>query len=38
MTHAMRLYEPRGPEVLVPEKFEVGQPYPGEARVQHRII
>jgi NADPH2:quinone reductase len=38
MTHAIRFYQTGGPEVLVWEEIEVGQPGPGEARVRHRAI
>src|SRR3712207_9396303 len=38
MTHAMRFHETGGPEVLVWEEVDVGQPGPGEARVRHTAI
>jgi len=38
MTHAVRFYETGGPEVLVWEKVEAGQPGPGEARIRHAAI
>src|SRR3954463_12122205 len=38
MSHAIRFHETGGPEVLVWEKVEVGQPGPGEARVRHTAI
>jgi NADPH:quinone reductase len=38
MTHAIRFHQTGGPEVLVWEKVEVGEPGPGEARVRHRAI
>src|SRR5688500_12627628 len=38
MTHAIRFHETGGPEVLVWEKVDVGQPGPGEARVRHTAI
>src|SRR5215218_5771385 len=38
MTHAIRFHETGGPEVLVWEEVEVGQPGPGEARVRHTAI
>jgi NADPH:quinone reductase len=38
MSHAIRFHETGGPEVLVWEEVEVGQPGPGEARVGHTAI
>jgi NADPH:quinone reductase len=38
MSHAIRFHETGGPEVLVWEEVEVGQPRPGEARVRHTAI
>jgi NADPH2:quinone reductase len=38
MNHAIRFHETGGPEVLVWEEVEVGQPGPGEARVRHTAI
>jgi NADPH2:quinone reductase len=38
MPHAIRFRQTGGPEVLVWEEVEVGQPGPGEARVRHRAI
>ncbi|MBN3786155.1 quinone oxidoreductase [Burkholderia sp. Ac-20353] len=38
MSHAIRLYEIGGPEVLKLEKVEVGEPGPGQARVRHSYI
>jgi NADPH:quinone reductase len=38
MSHAIRFHETGGPEVLVWEEVEVGQPGPGEARVRHTAI
>jgi NADPH:quinone reductase len=38
MTYAVRFHETGGPEVLVWEEVDVGQPGPGEARVRHRAI
>jgi len=35
MTHAVRVHEPGGPEVLKWEAVEVGEPGPGEIRVRH---
>ena len=38
MTHAVRFYETGGPEVLVYEQVEVGEPGPGEVRVRHVAV
>jgi NADPH2:quinone reductase len=38
MSNAIRFHETGGPEVLVWEEVEVGQPGPGEARVRHTAI
>jgi NADPH2:quinone reductase len=38
MTQAIRFHETGGPEVLVWEEVDVGQPGPGEARVRHTAI
>jgi NADPH2:quinone reductase len=38
MTHAIRMHETGGPEVLRLEATEVGAPGPGEARVRHSHI
>jgi NADPH:quinone reductase len=38
MPHAIRFHETGGPEVLVWEEVEVGDPGPGEARVRHTAI
>ncbi len=38
MGHAIRFHRTGGPEVLVWEEVEVGEPGPGEARVRHRAV
>jgi NADPH2:quinone reductase len=38
MPKAIRFYQPGGPEVLVWEEVEVGEPGPGEARVRHTAV
>lgn len=38
MTHAIRIHETGGPEVLRWETVEVGDPGPGEARVRHAAV
>jgi NADPH2:quinone reductase len=38
MPHAIRFYRTGGPEVLVWEQVEVGDPGPGEARVRHTAV
>jgi len=38
MTHAVRIYETGGPEVMRWEPFEPGEPAPGEARVRHEAV
>jgi NADPH2:quinone reductase len=38
MTHAIRIHEQGGPEVLRYEEVAVGAPGPGEARVRHTAI
>ena len=38
MIHAIRLYQTGGPEVLVWEQIQIGQPGPGEARVRHTAV
>jgi len=35
MTKAIRFHKPGGPEVLVMEDVEIGEPGPGQARVRH---
>ena len=38
MTHAIRIHETGGPEVLSWEQVEVGDPGPGEVRLRHRVV
>jgi NADPH2:quinone reductase len=38
MTHAIRMHETGGPEVLVWEEIEVGDPGPGQARIRHTAV
>jgi NADPH2:quinone reductase len=38
MTHAIRIHENGGPEVLRWEQVDVGDPGPGEARVRHTAV
>jgi NADPH2:quinone reductase len=38
MTHALRIHAPGGPEALIWEEIEVGEPRPGEARLRQRAI
>ncbi|MDG3010173.1 quinone oxidoreductase [Rhodococcus sp. D2-41] len=38
MAHAIRFYEPGGPEVMRWESVEVGAPGPGEVRVRHEAV
>ena len=38
MTHAMRVHEPGGPEVLKWEAVSVGEPGPGEIRISHTAV
>ncbi|MGZ5873938.1 MAG: quinone oxidoreductase family protein [Bradyrhizobium sp.] len=38
MPHAIRFYETGGPDVLVWEEIEIGDPGPGEARVRHTAV
>lgn len=38
MTHAIRIHQPGGPEVLQWESVEVGKPAPGEIRVRHTAV
>jgi NADPH2:quinone reductase len=38
MPHAVRFHKTGGPEVLVWEEIEVGDPGPGEARVRHTAV
>ena len=38
MTRAIRLHQTGGPEVLVLETVEVGEPGPGQARVRHSYV
>lgn len=38
MAHAVRFYEPGGPEVLRYENVPVGEPGPGEVRVRHVAV
>jgi NADPH2:quinone reductase len=38
MTHAIRLYENGGPEVLKWEQVELGDPGPGQVRVRHGAV
>jgi NADPH2:quinone reductase len=38
LPHAIRIYEPGGPEVLRWEEVAVGDPGPGEVRLRHRAV
>ena len=38
MTKAVRFHKPGGPEVLVYEDVEVGEPGPGQARVRNTVV
>ncbi len=38
MTHAIRVHETGGPEVLRREETDVGAPGPGEARIKHTAV
>jgi NADPH2:quinone reductase len=38
MTHAIRIHQTGGPEVLSWDEVEVGRPGPGEARIRHTAI
>jgi NADPH:quinone reductase len=38
MPHAIRFYETGGPDVLVWEEIEIGDPGPGEVRVRHTAV
>ncbi len=38
MTHAIRIHQTGGPEVLKWESVEVGEPGPGQVRLQHRAV
>jgi len=38
MTHAVRIYETGGPEVLTWESFDPGEPGPGEALIRHEAV
>ncbi|MGX7729112.1 quinone oxidoreductase [Rhodococcus sp. 14C212] len=38
MAHAIRFYQPGGPEVLRWEKVDVGTPGPGEVRIRHTAV
>lgn len=38
MTHAIRLHQAGGPDVLRWEEVEVGEPGPGEARIRHTAV
>jgi len=38
MTKAMRVYQPGGPEAMIWEDVEPGDPGPGEARVRHTAV
>jgi NADPH2:quinone reductase len=38
MTHAIRFHQTGGPEVLKWESVEVGEPGPGQVRLQHRSV
>jgi NADPH2:quinone reductase len=38
MVKAIRVHAPGGPEVMVLEDVEVGEPGPGEARIRHTVI
>lgn len=38
MEHAVRFYEPGGPEVLRYEDATVGEPGPGEVRIRHKAV
>ncbi len=38
MTHAIRIHAPGGPEAMVWEEIEVGDPGPGEVRIRHTAV
>jgi len=38
MTHAIRIHQPGGPEVLKWEEVEIGEPGPGEVRIQQAAV
>ncbi len=38
MTHAIRVHEHGGPEVLKWEKIELGDPGPGEVKIHHKAV
>ena len=38
MSHAIRIHQTGGPEVLRWEEVAVGDPGPGEARVRHEAV
>ena len=38
MTHAIRMHETGGPEVLRWEEIEVGEPGPGQVRIRHTAV
>lgn len=38
MTHAIRIHQTGGPEVLAWEEVDVGAPAPGEARIRHAAV
>jgi len=38
MTHAIRIHQPGGPEVLKWEEVEVGEPGPGQARIRQAAV
>jgi NADPH2:quinone reductase len=38
MTHAIRIHQTGGPEVLKWESVQVGEPGPGQVRLQHRAV
>lgn len=38
MTHAIRIHQTGGPEVLTRDEVEVGSPAPGQARIRHTAI
>ncbi len=38
MTHAMRILEAGGPEVLSWQDIDVGRPEPGEVRIKHAAV
>lgn len=38
MTHAIRIHQTGGPEVLSWDEFDVGSPAPGQARIRHTAV